>query len=461
MNKLFLIIFIMGIFNIKSAQTLPEEKITEYINTADKIVREALSNKVGYELLRELVQFGPRLSGSENMEKAIYWAEEKMKSLGYDSVWLQPVMVPYWVRGEKEEAVILNSKHEGKKLSILALGGSVGTDENGISGEVIEVQNFDELREIGNKAKGKIIFFNRPFDESLINTFQAYGAAVNQRSVGAIEAAKVGAIGAIVRSVTSKYDNIPHTGMMRYVDSLPQIPAVAIGLIDADFLSNAIKEEPTLKVNIKLSCETLPDILSYNVIGDLIGSELPNEIVIVSGHFDSWDVGDGSHDDGGPCMQAMEIPNLYKRLNIKPKRTIRCILFINEENGVRGGIEYGIYADTTKEIHVAAIESDRGVFTPRGFSVDADEFRIKQMQNWLPILNRSNIEWVRKGGSGVDISRIKVAKALIGYVPDDQRYFDFHHSANDVFEEVNPREMQLGTAAMAILTLLLSEEGLE
>jgi carboxypeptidase Q len=203
----------------------------------------------------------------------------------------------------------------------------------------------------------------------------------------------------------------------------------------------------------------LPDALSYNVICDLKGYENPDEVVIVAGHFDSWDVGCGAHDDGGGCIQSLEVLDLFKRLNIKTKRTIRCIFYINEENGVRGGIEYGIYADTVStEKHIAAIESDRGVFTPVGFSVTSDSTTLAKLQSWLPILEYTGISWVKAGGSGVDISKIKNAKALIGYVPDNQRYFDLHHSANDIFEEVHSREMQLGTAAIAILTYLLSEE---
>lgn len=455
---LFVIFLLLPVFS-STPQSFTEEKLSYYKEIAERIVRESLTEKRGYEWLRELCEIGPRLSGSENLSKAILWAEEKMKQLGL-KVWLQPVMVPHWERGDVEEAVIVKSeKYSGKNLSIMALGGSVGTDKEGITAEVIEVKNFEELDERKDEVNGKIVFFSRAMDEGLVNTFSSYGGAVNQRSIGAIYAAKYGAVGVIVRSVTTRRDNVPHTGQMRYDDNLPKIPSVAIGYLDADFLSYALELEPELKINIKLNCKTLPDVLSYNVIADLEGSENPDEIIIVAGHFDSWDAGCGAHDDGAGCIQALETLDLFNRLELKPKRTIRCIFYANEENGVRGGIEYGIYADTVSyEKHIAAIESDRGAYTPRGFTVDADSSVIEIMQQFVPLTGLARAEWIRKGGSGVDISLIKNAKALIGFYPDDQRYFDVHHSANDIFAEVHPREMQLGTAAIAILTFLLSEE---
>jgi len=241
-------------------------------------------------------------------------------------------------------------------------------------------------------------------------------------------------------------------------DSLPEIPAASLGYLDADFLSEALIKDPGLKLNLKLSCRTLPDVLSYNVISDLKGTDNPDEIIVVSGHFDSWDVGCGAHDDGGGCIQALEVLDLFKRLSVKPKCTIRCIFYINEENGVKGGIEYGKYADTSGEKHIAAVESDRGVFTPAGFNISSDSLTLNKIQSWLPVLDYAGIKWIKEGGSGVDISKIKNARALIGFVPDGQRYFDLHHSANDVFEEVHPREMELGAAAIAVLAYLLSED---
>ncbi|PKL83476.1 MAG: peptidase M28 family protein [Ignavibacteriae bacterium HGW-Ignavibacteriae-3] len=448
-------------FSIINGQPIPRQKLQFYNESAESIVRAALIEQRGYGWLRELCAIGPRLSGSENSLKAIYWAEEKMKSLGFDSVWLQPVMVPKWVRGKTEKASISYSKkYKNKKLTIVSFGGSIGTPPTGISAEVIEVKSLDEVKYLGDKAKGKIIFYNRSFDNGLLNTFEGYGKAVDQRINGAIEAARHGAVATIVRSVQSGIDNIPHTGVMNYEEGINKIPAAAIGIRDADFLSNALKDEPALKIKINMDCQIFPDVQSYNVIGQLTGSVKPEEVIVVGGHFDSWDKGCGAHDDGAPCIQTMEALDLIKRTGIKPRRTIRCVLFINEENGLRGGIEYGRFSGISNEINLAAIESDRGAFTPRGFNVTTDSLTFRRLQDWLPILNKANIDWIRPGGSGGDVAQIKNAKALFGYVPDVQRYMDLHHSDNDIFSAVHPREMELGSAAIAILSMLLSEEGL-
>lgn len=433
-----------------------------YKPIADSIVKKAMTELKGYNLLGELCKIGPRLSGSDNSLKAIAWAKAKMISLGFDSVWLQPVMVPRWERGDVESAVIVSSKiFTYKKLSIASLGGSIGTDlKKGITAEVIEIHSWSELSQLKNEIKDKIVFFNIPFDNSYPVSFPGYGKNVGYRVNGASEAAKYGAKGMILRSITSRNDNVPHVGVMHYIDSLPRIPAVAIGVIDADFLSKALMQEPNLKLRIKLSCKTLPDAQSYNVIGELKGTEFPNEVIVVGGHFDSWDKGEGAHDDAAGCIQSMEVLDLFKRLNIKPKRTIRCVFFINEENGSRGGITYGEFASRSNEKHITAIESDRGAFTPVGFSVDRDSASFVKISLWGKILERAGIHWIKQGGSGVDISYIKNAKCLIGYVPDSQRYFDYHHSANDVFSEVNPREFELGSAAMAVLIFLIDREGL-
>ncbi len=438
-------------------QKLSPEKDSIYKDIARKITRSALEEEKSYNWLRELCNIGPRLSGSEKSLKAIYWAENKMKQAGFDTIWLQPVMVPHWERGNIESAQITSS---GKELKIASLGGSVGTPAEGITAEILEVKNFSELDSLKAIAKGKIIFFSRELDHGLLNTFAGYGSAVDQRFAGPINAAKVGAVGVIIRSVTTKHDNVPHTGVTSYVDTLPRIPAAALGNLDADYLSKELKNNPKLKLTLKLDCRTLPEAQSYNVIGEIKGTENPERIILTGGHFDSWDEGCGAHDDGAGCLQTIESIELFKRLNIKPKNTLRCVLFINEENGTRGGIEYARITDSTEQIHLAAIESDRGVYTPRGFSFDADSEIVEKVQNWIPVLALSGIDYIRKGGSGVDISRIKNAGALIAYVPDDQRYMDVHHSANDTFEAVHPREMELGAAAMAILVYLIDNEGL-
>ena len=437
--------------------TNDNKNLEQYNINAQLIVEKALSERKGYSFLRELCEIGPRLSGSEKSMKAINWAFEKMKSLGFDKVWLQPVMVPHWERGETESCTILDLN---KNLAVLALGGSIATPVDGITANVFEVKTFDELAKRKEEVKGKIIFFSRALDESKINTFAGYGGAVDQRVSGAIESAKYGAVGIIIRSITTKHDNVPHTGVMDYNDTIPKIPAAAIGYLDANLLSDELKKNPDLKLNLKLSCKTLPDAQSYNVIGEITGTEFPDEIVLVGGHFDSWDVGCGAHDNGAGCIQTMEALDLIKRLGIKTKRTLRCVFFLNEENGTRGAIEYANFADTSSQIHLAVLESDRGAFTPIGFYAETDSIEIiSRLQSWLPVLEKANIEWIRKGGSGVDVQKIKNAQLHLGYVPDDQRYMDYHHSANDTFDAVHPREFELGAAAIAIMAYLLSEEG--
>jgi hypothetical protein len=431
----------------------------EYSKIAEKFVRVALQDQQGYKLLEDLCKIGHRLTGSENSLKSIIWAKKTMEDFKLDRIRLQKVMVPKWVRGNVEKATIIQSKYyKGKELHVAALCPSISS--NGIAGEALEVKSFDELKANSKKAKGKIIFFNRPMDPGNTNTFYAYGSAVNQRAQGAVEAAKVGGIGVIVRSVTTKHDNNPHVGSMGYVDSVIKIPAVSIGLIDADFLSEAITREPGLKLKINLNCKTYPDVESYNIIAEITGTEKPDEVIVFGGHFDSWDKGVGAHDDGAGCIQALEILTLFQRLEIKPKRTIRCVFFMNEENGLQGGIEYGRYADTAGEKHIAAIESDRGAATPRGFTIQSETATLEKIKSWLPYLQKALIEWVQPGGTGSDISPIKKCKAFFGYVPDAQRYFDFHHSDNDVFSAVHVREFELGSAAMAILVYLINEEGL-
>lgn len=434
----------------------------DYQTLSIEIVKTALGDQKGYQLLKELCDIGPRLSGYPGSYKAVEWSVAQLDSMGCDRIWLHSVMIPIWKRGNIESASITKSiKSEFKELEIAALGGSVGTPPDGISAGVIEVHSFEELRERAEQARGKIIFFNRPFNKTVLYSFAGYGGAVRQRTQGAAEAAKMGGVGAIVRSVTSLDDNVPHTGVMYYKDGIPEIPAAAIGVQDANHLSDALRKDPDLKLTLKLSCQNLEEQESYNVIGEIKGSKYPDEVIVVGGHLDAWDKGDGAHDDGAGCVQSLEVLYLLKKLDLKPSRTIRCVLFMDEEQHQTGAKAYGYYASYTSEKHIAAIESDRGGFTPRGFNVTADSSIIENMQSWLPYLKNASIDWIRRGGNGPDIARIKNATALIGYVPDGQRYFDFHHSANDVFYTIHPRELELGSAAMTILAYLISEEGLE
>lgn len=457
---MFLLLTQLPIINI--AQENNNKISSKYSSISKQFVESALSNKNGYKLLNQLCQIGPRLSGSDNSIKAINWAKNTMDSLGFENVWLQPVMVPHWERGKKEECEIVESKlYKNRKLNALALGGSIGTPEEGITAEVIEINKLDDIDSLKHKVKGKIVYFSSPLDSKLLNTFHGYGLAVQKRVYGTIRAAKYGAVGVLIRSITTKYDNVPHTGVMFYKDEVKRIPAAALGYEDSDFLSEALKNDPGLKLNLKMNCKILSGAKSYNVIGEIKGTEKPNEVIVIGGHLDSWDVGQGAHDDGAGVVHSMEALDLIKRLNLKPKRTIRCVLFINEENGSQGSLRYSQYADKVKEKSVAAIESDAGGFDPRGFTVQCDSSTLVKIQSWLPYLKNADIEYIKNGGSGADISRIKNTKALIGLHLDDQRYFDFHHSDNDVFSAVNARELELGSSAVAILAYLISQEGLE
>ncbi|MES2779332.1 MAG: M20/M25/M40 family metallo-hydrolase [Bacteroidota bacterium] len=426
-----------------------------------RIYNEVLTRGKCYDNLDYLSnKIGGRLSGSPQAGQAVDYTYQVLKGYGFDTVYKQEVMVPHWVRGSKEKGMIVKGTQQ-KPVHICALGNSIATPKEGLRAPVIEVHNFKELETIGTeRIKGKIIFFNRPMDPTHITTGRAYGEAGDQRSNGAIMAAKYGAVGVVVRSLTLANDTNPHTGMMRYVDSIPKIPACAISTKDADELSRTlmIRSVAMVYFYFKQNCEMLPDVKSYNVIAEMRGSEKPEEIIVVGGHLDSWDNGDGAHDDGAGVVQSMEALRLLKHLDYKPKRTLRCVLFMNEENGVKGGIKYAEEAKSTK--HIAAIESDAGGFTPRGFGVD-DSATVVNMQTWVPLFKPYSIDWIKQGGGGTDIGPLKKSgTVLIGYSPDSQRYFDYHHTAIDTFDKVNKRELELGTAAISSFLYLLSEYGI-
>lgn len=456
MKKIIALSVFTFLFTISLSAQTQEERVKSIFDAA-------LANGESYQMLEHLAtKIGPRLSGSEGAVKAVTWTHNVMKQFA-DTVYLQPVMVPHWVRGKQETAKVSRSnKKESFDLNICALGGSVATGPNGIKGQVIEVKNFDELRALGEtRVKGKIVFFNRGFDQTKMNTFAAYGGAVDQRAAGPSEAAKLGAIGAIIRSMGSGTEDYPHTGGLRYQANVAQIPAVAVSTKHADQLSAALKEDASLQLTVKTYCTTLPDAPSHNVIGEIRGSEFPEEIIVVSGHLDSWDLGQGAHDDGAGCVQAMEVLRLFKTLGIKPKRTIRAVMYMNEENGLRGGIEYAKQAELKKEKHLAAMESDRGGFTPRGFTMSGTETSKAAIRSWKPMLEPFGLTDFSMEGGGADIGPLaNQGVTLIGYLPDSQRYFSYHHTKEDTFDKVNKRELELGAAAMAALTYLIDLNGL-
>jgi len=421
------------------------------------IFDQALSDRTAYTNLEYLCKNTKgRIAGSAEAEKAIEFTKQALINAGADTVWLQKVPIPVWKRGS-EKCRMISSKNGKHNLSITALGLSVGTSEKGIVSKVIEVHDFDELKALGRKKiEGKIVFYNRPSDNKLINSFSAYSGAVNQRTQGASEASKLGAIGVIVRSVTQSLDNFPHTGVTHYESGVNPIPAVAVSTIGAELLSSWLKTDSLLSISLVSTCKNFPDSFSYNVIGEIHGSLKPNEYITVGGHIDAWDIAEGAHDDGGGCVQAIEMIRLYKKLGIKPKRSVRAVMFMNEEMSGTGGRTYAAEAKLKGEKHYAALESDRGVMSPRGFGFDADGQKLEKLQALASWFVPYNIRDFDQGGGGSDISPLKALGALqIGFMPETQRYFSYHHSANDTFEQVNIRELQMGSAAIASLIYLI------
>ena len=466
MKKLLLLIT-FSIF-VVSCNTKSKQKITQGLSSEEKIdsthiktlFNSVLKEGKSYEWLRDLTQnIGGRLSGSPEAAKAVVWGEKLMNTIGLDSVWLQPVIVPHWVRGEKEIARYTANGIQ-KNVPICALGFSVATPKTGVIAEVIEVQSLEEAQALGKKMKGKIVFFNRSFDNTLINTFSAYGSCVDQRVQGAAICGAFGAKGVIVRSMTNSVDDFPHTGTMTYND-LPKkqyIPAAAISSKAANILSADLKKNPTLKFYFKQDCKTLQDAPSFNVVGEIRGIETPENIFVVGGHLDSWDLGEGAHDDGTGIVQSLEVAYLFKKNNIRPKNTIRIVFFMNEENGTRGAKKYAELAKLNKENHIGGLESDAGGHTPRGFSIQANASNTKLLQSWKKLLSPYGLHDLKAGGSGADIDPLKGEDVtLVGYRPDSQRYFDYHHTSRDTFDKVNKRELELGSASMASIVYLMDK----
>jgi hypothetical protein len=456
-------IILLCVFAIPAARAQTSD-VSRHKETAARITTTGLRTGQAYTLLSELCATAPhRLAGSEGAEKAVAWGRRALEKAGADGVKLEPVEVPHWVRGPVESAAIVEnhgSPTARQPLRVCALGGSVATPEAGITAEVLTVQSFDELHAAGEKAKGKIIFFNRAFDKGLVHPFMAYGQSVGQRAAGAVEAAKAGGVAALVRSMTSRRDDEPHTGGMRYAGGVAQVPAAAISIIGAERLAEALATDPHLKLELKLSCHTLPDVPSSNVIGEIRGSELPNEVVLIGGHLDCWDKGQGAHDDGAGIVHTIEAIRLLKELGLRPKRTIRAVLFMNEENGNRGGEAYAA-KERPGETAVAAIESDSGGFTPRGFGVGGGRAVLQRVATWAPLFAPIDADHLIAGGHGTDIGPL-IARGVPGFdlSVDSQRYFDYHHSNNDKIEAVNERELELGAIAMAIMSYTIAQEGL-
>jgi len=455
--KLIFILFLI-IFLESGLGLLPKQNNADYKSILKGMLKIGMNELGSYDRLKRLVKIGPRLAGSAQAAAAIEFAKQEMEEIGLDSIRLEGFSATRWQRGEAEEAKILNSFTMGNvSLSVCALGGSVSTPKEGIIADVIEVKSIDELKNIGEKAKGKIVFFNRPMDNSLVNTFQAYGESVDQRYEGAVEAAKYGAVAAIIRSLTTSIDNYPHTGMLRYDESVPKIPAAAISTQSANLLSELLKREKIVKLYLKINSRILAPAISFNVMGEITGVEMPKEIILLGAHLDSWDLSDGAHDDGAGSSQVLQAMYLIKKLSIKPKRTIRAVLYMDEEFGCIGGKEYALSENRKNEKHIAAIESDTGGFAPLAFTIN-DKKVIEELNPFLEIFEELQIFKIKEGRGGCDISPLsKQGTIIIGLLTNPQRYFDLHHSAKDTIENVHPRELELGSISMAMMAVMLSD----
>ena len=456
-NQILGIVFLFSLVYSNAQEAIHKE-------TIKAIYSEALTKGKAYDWLDHLSNnIGGRLSGSLNAERAVQWGKDELNEISLDRVFLQDVMVPKWVRGTFEYASIITGPGRSMNVPVCSLGGSIATPSAGLLAKVVEVKDFDELESLGEeKVKGKFVFYNRAMPAGLINTFEAYSKTVDQRSRGAAMAARLGAVGVIVRSMNLRLDDFPHTGAMNYGD-LPnklRIPAAAISTNGAQLLSSMLSLNDNLDFYLKQDCKNFPDVPSHNVVGEIKGSEFPDEIIVVGGHLDSWDLGDGAHDDGAGIVQSMEVLRLFKAMNYQPKRTIRVVLYMNEENGLRGGKAYANYAKTNKENHIFALESDAGGFSPRGFVFEANTSQFEQISSWKSYFEPYLANHFQLGGSGADIGPLRNRKIVLsGLRPDSQRYFDYHHAANDTFDAINKRELELGAAAMASLVYLVDQYG--
>ncbi|MFM9944262.1 MAG: M20/M25/M40 family metallo-hydrolase [Bacteroidia bacterium] len=425
----------------------------------------ALEDGEAYSNLRTLCkEVGHRISGSKAADSAVNWGYNVLSKMWVDTVYKLPLTVPCWSRGNIEWAYIY---HDDTKLNITALGGSVGT-RGLLKAKVVVANGIEDLERLGEKEiRGKIVFFNKPFDPKTINGFEAYGACVSQRYNGASKAAEYGAVAILVRSMTHKIDNNPHTGGMAYTDGVPKIPAAAISTEHADMLIERLRDKPDLKVAIRMNCKMLPDKESFNVVAEITGETEPETIITVGGHLDSWDIGEGAHDDGAGIVHSIELLRLIKSNGYRPKHTIRVVLFMNEENGNRGGKGYAQWVKDRGEKHLMALESDGGGHTPRGFGISASDSLFNIISGYRNLLEPYGCHVFKKSawGGGVDINPLKLDSALtinpnmilLGFMPDSQRYFDFHHAKTDVFENVHKRELEMGAGSIGAIVYLIDK----
>jgi carboxypeptidase Q len=425
---------------------------------------EALSHQGAYDNLRTLTTENPgRLSGSPALERAVVWSENVLTSMKLDRVYKQEVMVPHWKRGAPESVRMIHNNGKSDSLPALALGGSGASPIGGVIAEVVQVTSLDELAALGaDKVSGKIVFFNRPLASGVFLPGEAYAGANDQRNRGPAAAAKLGAIGALTRSLTHRLDDVPHTGNTTYPPGSPKIPAAALSTLAANRLSDALITDPKLRVELQIHAEWLPDALSHNVIGEIRGSEFPEEVILVGGHLDSWDVTPGAHDDGAGVVQSIEVLRLFQKLGIRPRHTLRCVLFTSEENSLNGATTYASSVKSTGERHVFAVESDSGAFAPNGFELGSTQGDPHlRAARWRGLFEPWGIWHFRKGSAGADVGPLMLQGVTVAEIsPDSQRYFDYHHTTIDSIDKVNPRELQLGAAALASLIWLVDTHGL-
>jgi len=457
MRLIVLLLCIVLVGNLAPIQAQNKPLNKEYAKVASQIMGTALVEGEAYEKLEYLSDsIGNRLTGSAQLNQAIQWAVNAMKADGLENVHTEAAKVPHWVRGQESAEIITPAKH---KLNILGLGGTIGTSLDGITAEVVVVRSFDELDKLGEAVKGKIVLFNSPMRKD-IPTGQAYGEAVRYRGNGAIRAAKYGAVAALVRSVTTVSLNTPHTGAMRYDDNIPKIPAAAVTIENAELMQRLFVRGEKIVVNLKLGAQILPDTESANVIGEIRGSEKPDEVIVVGGHLDSWDVGTGSNDDGAGCVISMEAVRTIARLKLRPKRTIRVVLFTNEENGLYGAVAYGNTHKQEFDKHIVAIEADSGGTRPLGFSFKGSDSAFALIQEISPLLRNLRSDNVERsqGSPGADISVITDAGVPgLGLRNDSTHYFDVHHTDADTFEKMDRTDLALNVATMAIMLYVLAD----
>jgi len=434
-----------------------------YASAAEKMRDIGLCEEGAFTLLARIAGVGPRLTGSPGAAAAVDLAVRMMRELGFENVHAEPVSVTRWVRGEKEEAEVLGAASaEAALLHVCALGGSDGTPGPGIAAPVAEVRSFEELDRLGPAARGKIVFFNRAMDRTQTDAFAAYGRAADQRVRGAVEAARHGAVAVLVRSLTFRVDDFPHTGLMTYEEGVPRIPAAAVSTADADRLSALLGKGGPVVVRLRMSCRTIGPAPSANVVGEIVGMERPRDIVLLGGHLDSWDLGVGAHDDGAGCAASLEALRLIRAAGLRPKRTVRAVLFMDEEFGGTGGRFYASAVARAGERHLVVMESDRGGFMPVAIAAGQPGGPVlRRLRAWSALFEPLGVRTFVPGGGGVDVGPlVRSGSVPVAVIPDAQAYFDVHHSALDILRSVHPRELEFQAVSMAILAYVLAEEGI-